>query len=234
MCNSIASSNHVVTVDTLPTREGRRRPALQTIKFQVIVPNGHLTGRAYHLSYYPSDSSEEVMNKLRHLYNETVTTRWTRFWWNTVVCRKVTVETAILKEGDPSRSVRIFLPCTKSRHNTFPLGLKLTTVHARQVYPAAIPLPDSTPSKVLTSALHRRLAPPTPLFENEVNAVVLRPALDEVQLWYTLVFLLAMAPLCAILTAWHTGKIETGISVCICVFVMISTVQAVVAWSQLL
>jgi len=112
--------------------------------------------------------------------------------------------------------------------------LKLTTKQKRHIYPITVTLPTSRPSRHLTSAFHQHSLPPTPLLEGTANALVLRPALDKTRVWYMLVFALAMAPAAAIVTAWYTKKIDTGISMCICIFVMISTVQANVAWAQVI
>ena len=76
--------------------------------------------------------------------------------------------------------------------------------------------------------------PPTPLLEGSANALVLQPALHKARVWYIMVSALVVAPAVAILIAWHTKKIDTAISVCVCIFVMVSTVQALVAWAQVI
>lgn len=64
------------------------------------------------------------------------------------------------------------------------------------------------------------------------QAIVLRPVLDKIRFIYLLVFVLAMAPILGVLAAWYSGRLDTGINVCVGIYTMITTVQAVAAWAR--
>ena len=105
MSNKASSSRYARQVDLLPTRGDRQRPVLQTIKLNVIIPNGSFTGSLYLLELEASDSSEVILQKLRLFYNENLTTGWTRFRLFTLLCRQVTIETAVLEISEPATTV---------------------------------------------------------------------------------------------------------------------------------
>ncbi len=235
MSDLVCPGRYPVQANILPIGHHRQRPGPRRAKLNVVVPNGHFTGLLYVMELDASNSSETKLRKLRLFHNESVTTRWTRFLQATLLCRRTTIETAVLEINETATPVRIVssLPIP-DRNAEKPSGLKLTIRQNRQAYPITIVLPASKPSRHLTSAFHQHSLPPTPLLEGPANALVLRPALDKTRLGYMLVFALAMAPAAAVVVAWHTKKIDTGISVCICIFVMVSTVQTIVAWAQVI
>lgn len=116
--------------DVLPTREDRRKPKLQGVKLNIVVTKGQFTGSLHLLELEASDSSEIVLRKLRLLYDESVTTRWTRFWQGTLLCRKITLETAVLEIRESATVVRI-LP---SLHISHPRQ-KYTVPNHPEAYP---------------------------------------------------------------------------------------------------
>lgn len=111
--------------DVLPTREDRQRPGPHTAKINVIVPTGHFTGSLHHLEHEVSDSSETVLRKLRLFYNKSMTTRWRKFWQCTLLCRKITIETAALEINDSATVVYILASlCILYRICTIPENLE--------------------------------------------------------------------------------------------------------------
>lgn len=116
--------------DVLPAREDRQIPKLQDVKLNIVVTKGQFTGSLHLLELEASDSSEIVLRKLRLLYNESVTTRWRRFWQRTLLCRKITLETAVLDISESATEVRI-LPSLRISHSR----QKYTVSN----YPAAYP-----------------------------------------------------------------------------------------------
>lgn len=109
MSNIASSSRYARQADLLPTRRDRQRAVQQTIKLNVVLPHGPCTGSLYLLELEDSDSSEVVLQKLRLFYNENLTTGWTRFRLFTLLCRQITIETAVLEIIEPDTTVCVLL-----------------------------------------------------------------------------------------------------------------------------
>ena len=95
---------------------------------------------------------------------------------------------------------------------------------------------DGKVDRLLTEAFHNpkvlQHSQQTVLPLHPGNAVILLPVLDKARLCYLLAAVLVASQASAAVVAWYTAKVEIGVAVCVGVFTMVSTVQAMVAWVQ--
>ncbi|KAI9875948.1 MAG: hypothetical protein M1830_007693 [Pleopsidium flavum] len=185
----------------------RTASSLQTVKLNVVVRKGQYTGSLYIFEYTSADSAETVLQKLRLYFNQHMSTPWTRFWLYSLLCRRLAIETATLASVDTS-----------------------------QFHPITVTISDSKSNKLLSDAFHhpkvlqhsqQHIMPQYP-----DNAIVLRPVLDKDRICYLLAAVLVVSPAPAAIVAWYTAKVEVGVSLCVGLFTMVSTIRAVIGWAQ--
>ncbi len=211
----------------------RQSSALHTAKLSVVLQRSQCTGSLYVLDYSPSDSSETILRKLRICFYQQVSTPWTRFWSYSLPCRKVAVGTATLDA--PGLGHRVTLP-TRHTSGSSDRYMRLTPAQTGQVYPIVVNVLNSKPNRLLTEAFHNpkvlQHSQQTVLPQDTESTVILWPVLDKVRLCYLLAAVLVASQASAAVVAWYTAKVELGVAVCVGVFTMVSTVQAMVAWVQ--
>jgi len=114
--------------------------------------------------------------------------------------------------------------------------MRLTPVQIGQPYPISVNVLSFKPNRLLTEAFQNpkilQHSQQIVLPQHLESTVILCPVLDKARLCYLLAAILAASQASAAVVAWYTSKVELGVAVCVGVFTMVSTVQAMVAWVQ--
>ena len=80
----------------------------QKLRYNVVLATGRIFGISQPLELNSLDSGAAMIREIRRVYYQQLTTCWMRFRLLGISCRRVQIETAVIKNNGPNPQVYLF------------------------------------------------------------------------------------------------------------------------------